>query len=89
MTQHDFIDVTYVNCRKNVCKSLIFMPVCCRLPVGYENEMKINGLCIGQETTQHDLAGYIKGDGNLKLALIRNRLADYHSFFLIAIKIST
>ena len=65
------------------------MPMCCRLRVGYENEMKINGLCIGQETTQHDLAGYIKGDGNLKLALIRNRFADYHSFFLVAMKIST
>ena len=25
-----------------------------------------------QETTQHDLAGYIKGKGNTKLALLRN-----------------
>ena len=25
-----------------------------------------------QETTQHDLAGYVKGKGNIKLALIRN-----------------
>ena len=34
--------------------------------------VNIFNLVLLQETTQHDLAGYVKGKGNIKLALIRN-----------------